>query len=260
MARSDLPLVGSWLAQPWAAFLSSWLGAIHDLFVPFLLLITRTRPWAYMGAVIFHVTTAILFPIGMFPWIMLASTTIFFSPGWPRRFLNRFRIRFNFSPLQRFNTGDTILYRKRTDVLSKPALALLSAYCLFQVLAPLRSWFYPQQGAWDVRGFNFAWRVMLVEKSGYAEFFAVNSVTGERNEIPLSNYITPRQQMMMAQDPFQIRAMAQFLGHQYPNCEIHVDAFATLNGHPSQRIVRDDVNLATAGTIDWIIPLKEKQR
>lgn len=253
MACSDLPLIGSWLAQPWAAEFSSWVGAFHDLFVPFLLLFASTRPWAYLAAILFHVTTAILFPIGMFPWIMLASTTIFFSPGWPRRLLDRFQKRKDKPDFQLHNCSET------SKILSRAALASLIFYCAFQVLVPLRSWFYPQQGAWDVRGFNFAWRVMLVEKTGYAEFFAVNPATGDRNEIPLSNYITPRQQMMMAQDPFQIRAMAQFLGHQYPGWEIHVDAFATLNGRPSQRIVRDDINLAAPNLSNWIVPLAQEK-
>jgi hypothetical protein len=182
----------------------------------------------------------------MFPWIMLAATTIFFSPKWPRRLLDRFQ---NSEELRDQNSS------AKSNLLSRTALAFLVAYCSFQLLVPLRSWLYPQQGAWDLRGFNFAWRVMLVEKTGNAEFFAVDPLTAERKEIALSNYITPRQQMMMAQDPFQIRAMAEFLGHQYPGWEIHVDAFATLNGRPSQRIVRRDVNLAAPKVTNWIVPL-----
>ncbi|HTV40163.1 MAG TPA: HTTM domain-containing protein [Candidatus Sulfotelmatobacter sp.] len=251
MASSDLPLIGPCLAEPWAAFFSSWFGVAHDLLVPVLLLFARTRPWAYLAAILFHLTTAILFPIGMFPWIMLASTTIFFSPGWPRALLDRL----NHSRPRSENSKSEQIATQSSNTISTFALALIAIYCFFQVLVPLRSWLYPQQGAWDVRGFNFAWRVMLVEKTGYAEFFAVSPLTGDRKEIPLSDYITPRQQMMMAQDPFQIRALAQFLGHEYPGYEIHVDAFATLNGRPSQRIVRDDVNLASSKISNWIVPL-----
>jgi vitamin K-dependent gamma-carboxylase len=245
MARSDLPVIGQWLAERWAAILASWFGVVHDLGLPFLLLWARTRPWAYLAAVFFHVATAFLFPIGMFPWIMLSAATIFFAPDWPRRLLNRF-----------CKTETRPEIPVRGTMLPTPALLLLAAYCLVQVTIPLRSWFYPQQGAWDSRGFNFAWRVMLVEKTGYAEFFAVNPGTGERRQVPLSNYITLRQQMMMAQDPFQVRALAQYLGQQYPGWEIHTDAFETLNGRPSQRIVREDIDLAGPVPQDWIVPLK----
>lgn len=244
MACSDLPVIGKLLAEPWAAVAASWFGAVHDLALPILLLFSCTRRWAYLAAIFFHVMTALLFPIGMFPWIMLAAATIFFPPEWPRRLLR--------APDQPApaNVG---------RIISKPALVLLAAYCVVQVLVPLRSWFYPQQGAWDVRGFNFAWRVMLVEKTGYAEFFAVNPATGDRKEIALSEYITPRQQMMMAQDPFQIRAMARYLGQKFPGQEIHVDAFATLNGRPSQRLVRNDVNLAGPTVEPWVVPLRPIQ-
>jgi vitamin K-dependent gamma-carboxylase len=253
LACSDLPLIGPWLAQPWAAIASSWFGAAHDLCIPFLLLFACTRPWAYLIAIFFHVTTALLFPIGMFPWIMLSCTTIFFSPAWPRCLLDYFW-KSKEGPENGFSKSGPI------EMVSKPAVFLLMAYGLFQILVPLRSWSYPQQGAWDVRGFNFAWRVMLVEKTGYAEFFALNPVTGERKAIPLSNYITARQQMMMAQDPFQIRTMAQYLGREYPGWEIQVDAFATLNGRPSQRIIRNEVNLAAPLIEDWIVPLQDTQK
>src|SRR5262249_46637067 len=116
--------------------------------------------------------------------------------------------------------------------------ALLTAFCVVQLLMPLRSWLYPQQGAWDTRGFNFAWRVMLVEKTGDAEFFEFDPTTGKRERIPLEQYISPRQRTMMAQDPFMIRQLAQFLGRKRDASrrgrEIRVDAFATLNGRPSQ--------------------------
>jgi hypothetical protein len=37
--------------------------------------------------VVFHVLTSVLFPIGIFPWLMIALTPIFFDPSWPRRWL-----------------------------------------------------------------------------------------------------------------------------------------------------------------------------
>ena len=99
---------------------------------------------------------------------------------------------------------------------------------------------------------------MLVEKTGYTEFYAVNPSTKERERIQISDYITARQEMMMAQDPHLVLAMAQYLAHKLPGSEIYVDAYATLNGHPSQKIVRNDVNLASAKITNWIIPLQKE--
>ena len=45
----------------------SWFGAAYDLTIVLLLSWRRTRPLAYATVIVFHVMTALLFPIGMFP-------------------------------------------------------------------------------------------------------------------------------------------------------------------------------------------------
>ncbi|NJL75836.1 MAG: HTTM domain-containing protein [Saprospiraceae bacterium] len=77
--KADFPILGSLFAQPLTAHLFSWFGAIYDLTIPFFLLNTYTRPFAYIAVITFHVLTKMLFNIGLFPWIMIFSTLIFFS-------------------------------------------------------------------------------------------------------------------------------------------------------------------------------------
>ena len=79
--HTSFPLIGFLFDYEWFAYLMSWSGAIFDLTIPFWLLWHRTRPIAYLTVIVFHLLTGALFPIGMFPWIMIASTTIFFSPN-----------------------------------------------------------------------------------------------------------------------------------------------------------------------------------
>ena len=86
-AQRDFPLLGAWLSEVWAAYLLSWLGAAFDLSIVGFLLWSRTRAYAYAALVVFHLCTGLWFPIGMFPWIMILSATLFFSPDWPRRLL-----------------------------------------------------------------------------------------------------------------------------------------------------------------------------
>ncbi|HAI41213.1 MAG TPA: HTTM domain-containing protein, partial [Maribacter sp.] len=78
-AKFDTPFIGSFLGEEWVQFLFSWSGAIYDLSIPFLLLYKRTRPYAFVMVVIFHVLTRVLFPIGMFPYVMIVSALIFFD-------------------------------------------------------------------------------------------------------------------------------------------------------------------------------------
>jgi vitamin K-dependent gamma-carboxylase len=254
-AKSDLLVVGPWLAQPSVAWIASWFGAIYDLSIPFLLFSARTRLAGFFAILFFHVLTALLFPIGIFPWLMIASSLLFFPPDWPRRI----------RAFHRSQTGQTTVWDHRPlQLLSRPALILLAVYCGIQILVPLRSWCYPQQGAWDGRGFNFSWRVMLVEKCGHVDFYDFDPLTGERQLVDLRPYITARQRFMMAQDPYLIRQFAQFLGRKLTvelrGHQIQVDAFATLNGYPSQPLIRSEVNLAAQPSDDWVVPFTPGDR
>ena len=77
-ANAGLPLIGPLLTRPWTAFAFSWFGAIFDLSIGFFLLWKPTRKTAYIFVLLFHVFTGLLFKIGMFPYIMIAVTLIFF--------------------------------------------------------------------------------------------------------------------------------------------------------------------------------------
>ena len=71
--------------------LFSYGGLLFDLAVVPLLLWKRTRLQAFLAAVVFHLCNALLFEfsIGVFPWMMIAATLMFFDPSWPRMRLSR---------------------------------------------------------------------------------------------------------------------------------------------------------------------------
>ena len=63
-------------------------GALFlDLFAVFLLVNRRTRVFVFLLIIVFHFMNSRLFNIGIFPWMMIAATAIFFPPAWPRRIL-----------------------------------------------------------------------------------------------------------------------------------------------------------------------------
>ncbi len=68
-------------------------SAVFDLSMLFLLLNKKTRAPAFLVAIGFHFMNARLFEIGIFPWLMIAATTIFFEPDWPRHLGRAFRAR-----------------------------------------------------------------------------------------------------------------------------------------------------------------------
>jgi len=241
-ARADLPLIGPALALPATAYAASWAGAAYDLAIVPLLLARRTRPLAVALVVAFHLATWLLFPIGVFPWVMLAASTLFLDPGWTRRW-----------------------WRPRVTDGPRPAprwtMAAAFVHCALQALLPLRAWPGASgPAAWTGAGFNFSWRVMVAEKAGQVEFRARDPVDGRVTRVAAARYVTPLQEAMMAQDPAMIRALARHIagrlaadaGHAV---EVRVDAFASLNGRPSQRLIDPAVDLARATPRGWIVPL-----
>ncbi len=247
-ARSDVPVVGPLFADLWVAYAFSWFGAVYDLTIVFFLLRGRTQPAAYATVVVFHAMTALLFPIGMFPWIMIVATLVFFPPDWPRRWVGA-------PPCV---VPAPIDARFRLD----KTAALLALYGAIQIALPLRAYWPGTEPNWSGRGFNFAWRVMLVEKAGHTEFIATDRTTGRQWPIRTRNYVTERQEKMMAQDPFMVRALARRIAADFrtrgvADVEVRADSFASLNGRALQRLIDPEVDLAApALPSGWIVPLE----
>src|ERR1041384_7199163 len=65
-------------------------GLLIDLLVVPLLLWRRTRVFAFAAAVLFNLINAVIFEIGIFPWLMLGALLIFFPPDLLRRFARAF--------------------------------------------------------------------------------------------------------------------------------------------------------------------------
>ena len=77
--KDDLPMIGFLFRYDWMIYLFAWGGALYDLIIPFLLLNRKTIALGFTMVVFFHLLTAILFPIGMFPYLMIFSALIFFN-------------------------------------------------------------------------------------------------------------------------------------------------------------------------------------
>ncbi|MCA9645569.1 MAG: HTTM domain-containing protein, partial [Myxococcales bacterium] len=92
---ADWPFVGRLFALQPTAFVMSWAGALFDLTVVPLLLWKRTRRVAFALALVFHVSNWLMFPIGIFSWLMLACLSLCWEPAWPERLLKKTSKRLN---------------------------------------------------------------------------------------------------------------------------------------------------------------------
>lgn len=243
-SKYDLPFLGDLLQQEWMHYLFSWSGMLYDLFIPFLLLWKRTRMVAFILVIIFHVLTRVLFPIGMFPYIMIVSALIFFDASKHHLILEKLSGLFKIHK-QKFDNASHLVF---APVKRKMITSVLVLFFAFQILFPWRYLLYPDELFWTEEGFRFSWRVMLMEKAGYAQFKVVDGETGRRFYVDNSDFLTPFQEKQMAFQPDFILEYAHFLaehfrkdGHQ--NIEVYVENYVALNGRKSRQYIDPEVNL-----------------
>lgn len=246
--RAHIPVLGYFFQQHWVAYVFSWVGALYDLSVAFLLLNRRTRPWAYLLVVAFHLLTHLLFNIGLFPFIMISSTLIFFSADWHRRALGGLGYR-----------------EARPESLARPTafaerprwlVPVLTLYVVVQLLLPLRHWLYPGRVLWTEEGYRLSWRVMVLEKSGTATFTVRDPHTGRQTEVTNRAYLTEYQEKQMAIQPDFILQYAHHLArsfereHGFIDPVVTADVHVAVNGRTSRRLIDPNTNLA-AQPFDW---------
>lgn len=254
-AKSHLPLVGELMYSEWVAYLFSWFGAAYDLFIVFFLLNRRTRKWAFGAVLVFHIATAIFFPgIGMFPYVMIVSSLVFFSGPFHERLLS-------FLFRRRVTTGNNSYVYPKKNI----AYAVIIVYVFIQCTVPLRFLFYRDHLFWTEEGYRFSWRVMLMEKAG-AAYFTVKDKTGNKfYEVNNAEFLTPLQEKMMATQPDLILKYAHFLANTYrqrgiAEPRVFAEVYVTLNGQRSRLFVDSTTDLA-AETLswqhyNWILPYK----
>ena len=257
-AKNDLPLIGSWFNQLWVAYAFSWFGAFYDLTIPFFLLWKRTRMIAYLVVIIFHIATAVLFPIGMFPYVMILSTLIFFPSALMDRLIQRWK-----------KIKDPIHERhwQLPALKQKMLLTMFGLFFIVQLVFPWRYWLYPGELFWTEEGYRFSWRVMLIEKMGYAQFVVKDAATGRRVGINNNDFLTKNQEKMMSTQADFIVQYARLLRDHYRSLgwqqpQVYATVYVTLNGRRSRLFVDPERDLArekdTFAPKNWILPFKDK--
>ena len=245
LGNYDIPLIGdSLLQQNWVHYAMSWGGMFYDIFIPFLLLIPKTRNIAFLLVIIFHVLTKILFPaIGMFPFIMILGCLIFFDNKFHEKI-----IRFISKYLQIPQMDASAIKNKSLIKTSFFSVLTIGFFLFVQFLLPLRHNLYDGELFWTERGYRFSWRVMLVEKKGFAEFKLIDNDNSNSFYIKNEDHLTDFQEKQMSFQPDFIKEFVDYLGDfykakGYSNIDIHVDCFVTLNGRRSKRLIKKNTDI-----------------
>ncbi len=263
--NSDLPIIGFLFNENWVHYAFSWAGMAYDLSIIFLLLHKPTRLFAFFLVVVFHVLTRILFPIGVFPYIMIISTLIFFDSTFHKKCLDYF-----FSKLVKFNSS--LFENGRVKVQNftiayKLKLSFICLFIAFQLFFPFRYLLYKNELFWTEEGYRFSWRVMLMEKAGYIQFIVKDAKSNKEIRVNNSQFLTTFQEKQMSFQPDFILEYAHYLCKYYKsagikNPEVYVESYVALNGRLSQRYIDPKINLANKYESflpkTWILPFNDE--
>lgn len=251
------PFVGTLFLHEPTVYVFAYGALLFDLLIVPALLWRRTRPYAFAVACGFHLMNTQLFTIGIFPYVMIAATTLFFDPAWPRRLSRRLLREHSTTSVEPSGAGSLTL--------SRFARAGLAVYVVVQLLVPFRHWLYPGDVHWTEEGHRFSWRMKLRDKDARAAFIAVDPVTLTDHEVAWQPYLATWQYREMSSRPDMIlqfaNAIAADLQHRTGRRpRIHAVVWASLNSRSPQLLLDPAVDLAaqrpSLRRATWIRPLE----
>ncbi|ETX27071.1 HTTM domain-containing protein [Roseivivax isoporae] len=255
--QADDVALGALFRYDWVILAGTWgTVALHVLGAP-LLLWHRTRLATFAVYCVFHGANAMFFNIGIFPWLTIAATTIFFAPDWPRRaarwLLGRFEALPPYAP--------PAFPAPRT--LPRAALVAMAGWIAVQVALPLRAAYFPTEVRWSGDGHRFSWRMRIYDRQAEGSF--VVAADGQHWTVAPTEYLTARQA-----DKMMVRAdmVHQFAGYLedvwedagYRDVAVRAEIRKSLNGRAAQHFVDPAVDLtavplAYLSPDDWVMPL-----
>ena len=255
--RASYPMVGPFFTEEWCVQFFVWGGLLFDLLAVPLLLWSRTRPFAFVVAICFHLTNAWLFTIGIFPWFMILATVVYFPPGCMSKLLALERI----DPNRAAPNESTIA--------QKLLVTLLLLYVGVQVVVPFRHFLQAGNPSWTEEGHYFSWHMMIRGKKSALRYYATDTNTGRTGTIDLREYVTSFQLNRCSRDPRMIHELSQIIAAHlgelgFPGLQIRALSLVSMNGRKPQLMIDPNVDLAAERPgwrqPGWIVPLREPLR
>lgn len=260
-ARSDMPVIGELLTNEFVVYAFSYGGLIFDLLIGFMLLYRKTRLPAIALVVFFHLTNAVVFSIGIFPFLMIAATVLFLEPDSLRKILGKM-IGVN---LQVEAQQSSPALEAKTS--TSRVCIFVGIYCAIQILFPVRHWLYPGKVSWTEEGHNYSWHMKLRDKRGSIKFLAKDPVSGRQWKIWLEDDLSDRQIRKMKIRPVMIVQYAHFIRDRLQQQGIEkpiitANTWITLNYSSPRYLIDPSVNLAEIeysvfSHNEWILPFEQ---
>ena len=238
--KTDFPLVGQFFTQEWCIDSFVWGGLLLDLFAVPLLLWRRTRLITLAAVWIFHGMNSQLFNIGIFPWLMLAATTLVYLPTEGTSRLRFWKL--SDQPNETNEPNDTTAHR-----IPGWLTTLLCGFVALQLVIPFRHFLYPGDVAFTREGHYFSWRMKLNIRRVDIRL-AVHYEDGTQEQVNLWEWVTHPQSIRMRSTD-QLLQLARLIREHKEDetkmrAEVRGTVTAALNGREPSVLVSDDVDLS----------------
>jgi vitamin K-dependent gamma-carboxylase len=259
-------IVFDYVDRRYCIFIVTVGGIVYDLAIVFLLLHSTTRKFAMVAVLLFNLSNGLVLfdDIGLFPYMMIASTIVFCRPsdvaGWTRR-LGGARHQATSGKSRR---GESVVWTSRTIVVA----AMISIFTLFHILFPLRFVTMSENPEWSGQGSRFAWRMKMQSRAVVAmDVNVTDGVSGASTIVDYRSFVSANQLLHLIEDPFAVVQLAKYLGHKsrrrgVKDARVTARIEVSFNGRAPQLMIEPNVDLTRVDISpfvkhNWIVPLEE---
>ena len=250
LARSvQNPFLHDIFTQKWFYLFIAYSGIAFDMLVVPLLLYRKTRTYALIASVIFHIFNSITLKIGIFPFFALSFVVFFYPPERIRAIFFKKKPQVTDTATQTYEYKNVLLY-------------FFVPYFIIQLVLPLRHHFIKGDVLWTEEGHRLSWRMMLRSRNGYTRFRVEDKNTHISTPYDLHKLLTSRQKNSMETKPDMIWQMAQKVKEEYrqqgKDVAVYAETHAGVNGAALKPLIDPTVDLASVswnyfGHDEWVL-------
>lgn len=247
---------GMWLEPvmqlDWLIILACWtVIALHVLGAP-LLMWRRTRLPVFLVYCLFHIGNAWSFNIGIFPWLTIAASTIFFDPDWPSRLLGRQAV-------------DVPRPTPPCRPLPLIAVIAIALWVVVQIALPVRGVLFDSEIRWSGDGHRYSWRMRIFDRYAEGHFIVTDRGSGRQWLVDPYDYLTERQAGTMLTRADMIHGFAAHIAGLWRaegrDVSVQAHICKSLNGRPAQYFIDPQTDLTVVrvnrfSADPWVLPLE----
>ncbi|XP_025408245.1 vitamin K-dependent gamma-carboxylase isoform X2 [Sipha flava] len=247
-----------------AEFVDHWIvhvgGFVIDLFSGFGLCFRFTRPLTTVVLLAFHSMNAMMFTIGMFPYVCAAMLPVFFNPSVTSKVLR------DFAGIGRNDSQKPMLavYKLPTRTKQNAITACLCAYTILQLFLPYSHFITQGYNGWRNGLYGYSWD-MMVYNIDVAKI-QVKVVDHARREYFFLDPHSWTDNVKWALHGDMLPQFAECVATNMPdrsaNMSVRMDVWGSLNGRFHQRLVDPKADLLHAhwspwSPAPWLMPLMQ---